>query len=132
MQTACLRHMGKKLLVALTMEGKFAGEGLQTIDEDDDMLSAMARELVERNGIGESADAVWKALNAEHHKLFPTSQSRCDDSSIIDESGPIEPDELGDQTSSVVDFGQQTTPFGRKVRRIRPTVPEQGSLFSLT
>jgi hypothetical protein len=42
--------MGKKLLVALTMEGKFAGEGLQNIDEDDDMLSAMARELVERNG----------------------------------------------------------------------------------
>jgi len=28
------------------MEGKFAGEGLQSIDEDDDMLSAMARELV--------------------------------------------------------------------------------------
>lgn len=30
MQTACLRLMGKKLLVALTMEGKVAGEGLQT------------------------------------------------------------------------------------------------------
>ena len=71
MQTACLRLMGKKLLVALTMEGKFAGEGLQNIDEDDDMLSAMARELVERNGIGESADSVWKALSAEHQKLFP-------------------------------------------------------------
>ena len=56
MQTSCLRLMGKKLLVALTMEGKFAGEGLQSIDEDDDMLSAMARELVERNGIGETAD----------------------------------------------------------------------------
>ena len=55
MQTACLRLMGKKLLVALTMEGKFAGEGLQNIDEDDDVLSAMARELVERNGIGEPA-----------------------------------------------------------------------------
>jgi hypothetical protein len=41
---------GKKLLVALTMEGKFAGEGLQSIDEDDDMFSAMARELAERNG----------------------------------------------------------------------------------
>jgi len=39
MQTSCLRLMGKKLLVALTMEGKFAGEGLQSIDEDDDMLS---------------------------------------------------------------------------------------------
>ena len=47
------------------MEGKFAGEGLQSIDEDDDMLSAMARELVERNGIGETADAVWRALNTE-------------------------------------------------------------------
>ena len=58
--------MGKKLLVALTMEGKFAGEGLQTIDEDDDILSAMARELVERNGIGETADAVWKAISTEH------------------------------------------------------------------
>jgi len=54
--------MGKKLLVALTMEGKFAGEGLQTIDEDDDMLSAMARELVEKNGIGGNADAIWRAL----------------------------------------------------------------------
>ena len=38
MQEVCLRLMGKKLLVALTMEGKFAGEGLQSIDEDDDML----------------------------------------------------------------------------------------------
>jgi hypothetical protein len=45
-------------LVALTMEGKFAGEGLQTIDEDDDMLSAMARKLVKKSGIGESADAI--------------------------------------------------------------------------
>jgi hypothetical protein len=58
MQTSCLRLMGKKLLVALTMEGKFAGEGLQSIDEDDDMLSAMARELVEQNGIGDTADSI--------------------------------------------------------------------------
>jgi len=74
MQTACLRLMGKKLLVALTMEGKFAGEGLQNIDADDDMLSAMARELVERNGIGETADAVWKT-QTEHQKLFPAPPS---------------------------------------------------------
>jgi hypothetical protein len=49
---------------------KFAGEGLQNIDEDDDMLSAMARELVERNGIGEGADAVWKALNENTRSYF--------------------------------------------------------------
>src|SRR5260370_3995875 len=76
MQTACLRLMGKKLLVALTMEGKFAGEGLQSIDEDDDMLSAMARELCERNGIGDTADSVWRALSTAHQNLFPaTSRS---------------------------------------------------------
>ena len=67
--------MGKKLLVALTMEGKFAGEGLQTMDQDHDMLSAMARELVEKNGIGETADNVWRALTREHQKLFPTSSN---------------------------------------------------------
>jgi superfamily II DNA or RNA helicase len=62
MQEVCLRLMGKKLLVALAMEGKFASEGLQAIDGDDDMLTAMARELVENKGIGESAESVWRAL----------------------------------------------------------------------
>jgi len=44
-------------------------------------LSAMARELVERNGIGETADAVWKALNTKHQKLFPTASDCNDDAS---------------------------------------------------
>ena len=35
------------------------------------MLSAMARELVEKNGIGENADAIWRALHLQHQKLFP-------------------------------------------------------------
>jgi hypothetical protein len=69
MQEVCLRLMGKKLLVALAMEGKFASEGLQAIDGDDDMLTAMARELVENKGIGESADSVWRALG----QLRPSS-----------------------------------------------------------
>jgi len=60
MQEVCLRLMGKKLLVALAMEGKFASEGLQAIDGDDDMLTAMARELVENKGIGETADSIWR------------------------------------------------------------------------
>jgi hypothetical protein len=62
MQEVCLRLMGKKLLVALAMEGKFASDGLQAIDGDDDMFTAMARELVENRGIGESADSVWRKL----------------------------------------------------------------------
>src|SRR5256885_16267233 len=87
MQGSCLRLMGKKLLVALTMEGKFAGEGLQSIDEDDDMLSAMARELVERNGIGDTADSVWRALSSEHQKLFPGCSHSDDDGSSIEMPG---------------------------------------------
>ena len=70
MQEACLRLMGKKLLVSLAMEGKFASEGLQAIDEGDDILMAMARELVTEKGIGESADAVWKQLQRQQAEVF--------------------------------------------------------------
>jgi hypothetical protein len=130
MQTVCLRHMGKKLLVALTMEGKFAGEGLQTIDEDDDMLSAMARELVERNGIGETADAVWKALNAEHQKLFPTRSSSNIDNPSVDRSGvliedPFDPAclvESAIDNPSIRAFGQRPDSLSGRRRRARITV----------
>ena len=57
--------MGKKLLVSLAMEGKFSAEGLQAIDEPDDRLMAMARELVNEESIGESADAVWRNLRRQ-------------------------------------------------------------------
>jgi hypothetical protein len=86
MQISCLRLIGKKLLVAITMEGKFASEGLQSIDENDDMLSAMARELVERNGIGDTADSVWRALSIEHQKLFPTTFSCSSNAPFREES----------------------------------------------
>jgi hypothetical protein len=70
MQETCLRLMGKKLLVSLAMEGKFATDGLQSIDEGDDILMAMARELVTEKGIGESADAVWKKLVEKQAEVF--------------------------------------------------------------
>jgi len=128
--------MGKKLLVALTMEGKFAGEGLQSIDEDDDMLSAMARELVERNGIGETADSVWKALSAEHQKLFPTSVHSDNDVMPIETPGSLlttDPASLVEEaldSNSVLIFGQRPGSLGGSRRRGRPAVPEQASLFN--
>jgi hypothetical protein len=132
--------MGKKLLVALTMEGKFAGEGLQSIDEDDDMLSAMARELVERNGIGETADAVWRALNTEHQKLFPTIPHSRDNVSSIEiagilletQSAPASLVEGAMDTASIVVFGQRPQSLSGKRRRGRPVVPEQASLFGFS
>ena len=52
------------------MEGKFASDGLQAIDEGDDILMAMARELVTEKGIGETADAVWKTLVEKQAEVF--------------------------------------------------------------
>jgi hypothetical protein len=69
MQSSCLRLMGRKLLVSLAMEGKFSREGLQSLDEDDDMLTAMARELVTEN-VGESAAAVWRQIQAENSDVL--------------------------------------------------------------
>jgi hypothetical protein len=71
-QTTCLRLMGKKMLVALMMEGKFSGEGIHSLESDDDMMSAMARELVERGLVGESADAVWADLKRERAQHMPS------------------------------------------------------------
>jgi hypothetical protein len=135
MQTSCLRLMGKKLLVALTMEGKFASEGLQSIDEDDDMLAAMARELVEKNGIGDSADAIWKALHQEHQKLFPTDQSapeRSETDNAAAEASwePASLIETAMDMAPVLAFGQQPEELKSHRRRARVPAPEQPSLFN--
>ena len=65
-QETCLRLMGRKLLVALAMEGKFSTEGLQAVGEDDDLLMAMARELVTEKGIGENAELVWRSIQQQN------------------------------------------------------------------
>ncbi|MGD0790902.1 MAG: hypothetical protein ABR920_03950 [Terriglobales bacterium] len=126
--------------MALTMEGKFAGEGLQSIDEDDDMLSAMARELVERNGIGETADSTWRALNAEHQKLFPT-KSVCSDDAASTETANIPLNTQSDTAGlfegvidpgSIFVFGRRPESLSGRKRRGRPAVPEQASLFGFS
>lgn len=68
-QETCLRLMGRKLLVAPAMEGKFSTEGLQSVGEDDDLLMAMARELVTERGIGEAADVTWRRIQKQNEAL---------------------------------------------------------------
>jgi hypothetical protein len=79
--------MGKKLLVSLAMEGKFASDGLQAIDEGDDILMAMARELVTEKGIGESADAVWKRLVEKQTEVFGARPVKIREMEIEAEAG---------------------------------------------
>ena len=153
MQTKCLRLMGKKLLVALTIEGKFAAEGLHDIEEDDDMLSAMARDLVEKDGIGETADQVWSQLKQVYDQL-PTASHQIpaadQDDTVLedlvfeDRAGAAVFDELSlaeiSQPGLVVGgtpvvavptlFGQPLPSARRSRKRIREADPLQGSLFS--
>ena len=125
MQEVCLRLMGKKLLVALAMEGKFASEGLQAIDGDDDMLTAMARELVENKGIGESADSIWRNVQ----QLRPSTSALAEEEPV---DTPIEREELGLYDAAVDDrVDSRHCPRGdcqiaarllAQSHRIRPTV----------
>jgi hypothetical protein len=57
--------MGKKLLVSMALEGKFVDSELQALEEGDDVLTSLARELVMNRGVGESADAIWRELRAQ-------------------------------------------------------------------
>jgi hypothetical protein len=70
-QERCLRLMGKKMLVSLALEGKLANHGLTAMEDDDDVLTALARELVTEKGIGECAAAVWKTLKQTRNNVQP-------------------------------------------------------------
>jgi hypothetical protein len=128
MQSACLRLMGKKLLVSLAMEGKFCREGLQSLEEDDDMLTAMARELVTERGIGESANEIWRQIQAE--QIWPNPEPT---PSIDEVTTPEEPSLIATFNISVrgdaPKFGSRT-PSNRSVRRKEtPLAVVQLSLF---
>jgi Helicase conserved C-terminal domain len=93
MQEACLRLMGKKLLVSLAMEGKFSSEGLQAINDDDDILMAMARELVTEKGIGERADIVWAGIQRKQEEVFSVRASEAVESEAAEDVSPL-PEEI--------------------------------------
>jgi superfamily II DNA or RNA helicase len=120
MQSSCLRLMGKKMLVSLAMEGKFCREGLQTLEEDEDILTAMARELVTETGIGESAAAVWRQIQGEHAKIVPVAIVGPEPLPAIEESSPtaspVAPAPIIPAFASDLKFGSRP-PSVRPVRR---------------
>jgi hypothetical protein len=110
MQEICLRLMGRKMLVALMMEGKFSGEGLQSLDADEDLMAAMARELVEKAGVGESADQIWRQLDRERAKhVGPATQvggKTVDDGTLAPALAPEDSER-----------GIHVVPSGREIKR---------------
>ena len=135
MQETCLRLMGKKMLVALMMEGKFSGEGLQALDTDEDLMSAMARELVEKAGVGESADAVWRELDQEREKIQQPSAGMA--SEPEEEPAPVLPMPAIPATQAVpITFGVHlleppAVAKKRKKTALWPTVKEANAQLSL-
>jgi hypothetical protein len=91
MQSSCLRLMGRKLLVSLAMEGKFSRDGLQALDEDDDMLTAMARELVTENGVGDSAAAIWRQIQGEHNIVLAPATITSEPAPVVEDAPGMTP-----------------------------------------
>jgi hypothetical protein len=127
MQENCLRLMGKKLLVSLAMEGKFSSEGLQAINDEDDILMAMARELVTQKGIGERADAVWARLQKQHGEVLGAQTSE-----VADAEGEPAGLEIPSTTSNFTTVDQWSSLVAatgssrrRNSRRLTAVTPEE-------
>ena len=131
MQESCLRLMGKKLLVSLAMEGKFSSEGLQAINEEDDILMAMARELVTEKGIGERADQVWANLQKKQEEVFAVRSSETEDlaTEVVQDMGLAESETSIAPTSQLIPLVAPLESIPRKTSR-HDGVPEgQLTLF---
>jgi hypothetical protein len=127
MQESCLRLMGKKLLVSMAMEGKFSSEGLQAIDDGDDILMAMARELVTEKGIGENADAVWKQLQKRQQEVFGVRSTETRTSSeetaepVLDTATPM----IIPPPAVAPAFVTQLLMFGASLERVQRRKPSR-------
>jgi hypothetical protein len=134
MQETCLRLMGKKLLVSLAMEGKFAAEGL-AMEEGDDLLMAMARELVTEQHIGETADQVWAALQEQaevfgvRDKETPKSDAEAEPvvEDVSDLPVPLAPSPLPAAVTQLLMFGASLESVQRRKRSRRPAVAAKAS-----
>ncbi len=131
MQESCLRLMGKKLLVSLAMEGKFSSEGLQAINEEDDILMAMARELVTEKGIGERADQVWASIQKKQEEVFAVTsteteapiQKPMEDGDLVVSETPVA------AATQWLPLGTAQEPIRRKTSRREGSLEGQLTLF---
>jgi hypothetical protein len=100
------------------MEGKFSSEGLQAINDEDDILMAMARELVTEKGIGERADAVWATLQKQQEDILGT-RAKEDSEAVAEQSvaaiqliepGPTQVDQWSALKSPLESPGRRNSP----------------------
>jgi SNF2 family DNA or RNA helicase len=73
LQEAALRLMGAKVKATLALQGKFSAEGLTALTQSEDMMSALAKALM--NGLDgvESAEALWRRDRAAGRVMAPSA-----------------------------------------------------------
>jgi hypothetical protein len=92
LQEAALRLMGAKVKATMALQGKFSAEGLQALTQSEDMVSALARAMM--NGLDggiESAEKYWR--HSRKAGLAPE-----DESALVSAAPALEP-----KTSSEVE-----------------------------
>src|SRR2546426_3571991 len=131
MQEGCLRLMGKKLLVSLAMEGKFSSEGLQAINEEDDILMAMARELVTEKGIGERADQVWASIQKKQEEVFTVTSTETEApiTKPVEDAGLVVIEKPLAAATQWMPLGTAQEPIRRKTSRREDSLEGQLTLF---
>src|SRR5260370_35872561 len=58
---------------------------MQGIHDEDDIVMAMARELVREKGIGEAADAVWATLQKQQEDIVGT-RAKEDSEAVVEQA----------------------------------------------
>jgi hypothetical protein len=76
---ACLRFMSGKLY-HMGLRGKVARSTL-----GEAKLTAMARELVTENGVGESAAAVWRHIQAENSNVLTPATNKPEPEAVVED-----------------------------------------------
>jgi hypothetical protein len=112
---------------------KFSGEGIHSLESDDDMMSAMARELVERGRVGESADAVWADLKRERAQHMPPMPvvSQTAPAEQGDQSLPFLPLEAVILSSSALHFVESSPNRQQQASALCPTGHTEGEQMLL-
>src|SRR5262249_36128512 len=106
--------------------------GLHSFEEDDDILTAMARELVTEHGVGESADVLWRQLQMEQSRLVPPPPSVPDEpdcDSVPSAPPPLPPVITVPSLATVLKFGVQPSASPSRRQEVPSLAHEQFSLF---
>jgi hypothetical protein len=104
---------------------------LQAINEDDDILMAMARELVTEKGIGERADQVWANLQKKQEEVFSvrSSETEASTAELVQDLGLTESETAIAPASHLPALATPLESIPRRTSRRQGSLEGQLTLF---